>query len=140
LFVKRVFVQVRAFAAVTVKSPGAVASVPLANPPFPEYDRRKEYCDGGYMFFIPRVNVIASDEGFEVEIMGMTGIKYTEQDRVYFVDSEVLSDPYDIMIIPDYITIWGSTDRSEVSSDEKDRITNNILRAFTFRQLKVLVR
>ena len=92
------------------------------------------------MFFIPRVNVIASDEGFEVEIMGMTGIKYTEQDRVYFVDSEVLSDPYDIMIIPDYITIWGSTDRSEVSSDEKDRITNNILRAFTFRQLKVLVR
>ena len=39
----------------------------------------------------PRANLVESDEGFLVEVLGRTGILYKERDHVMFVDSEVLA-------------------------------------------------
>ncbi len=43
------------------------------------------------MFFIPRTNVVESDEGLSVEVLGRTGLRYVEGDRVLLLDSEVLA-------------------------------------------------
>jgi len=43
------------------------------------------------MFSVPRVNVVKSDSGYLVEVLGRTGMKYSEGERSMFVDSEVLS-------------------------------------------------
>jgi hypothetical protein len=40
------------------------------------------------MFSIPRLNVIESDEGFSVEVLGRTVTSNREGDKVLFVDSE----------------------------------------------------
>jgi hypothetical protein len=42
------------------------------------------------MFTIPKINVVAGDEGFSVEVLGRTGIEYREGGNAAFVDSEVL--------------------------------------------------
>jgi hypothetical protein len=42
------------------------------------------------MFKETRKNVVESDEGFSIEVLGRTGIKYTEGEKTMFVDSEVL--------------------------------------------------
>jgi hypothetical protein len=44
------------------------------------------------MFTIPRNNVIESDEGFSVEVLGRTGLLYTEGARSLQIDSEILLD------------------------------------------------
>lgn len=45
------------------------------------------------MFNEPRVNVIACDEGFSVEVLGHIGLTYTEGPRRMFIDSELLAGP-----------------------------------------------
>ena len=51
------------------------------------------------MFKEIRTNVVESDEGFSVEVLGRTGIKYTEGSKTLIVDSEVLLGPHGMMII-----------------------------------------
>jgi hypothetical protein len=43
-----------------------------------------------YIFKIPGVNVIESDDGFSVEVLGMTGMRYIEGDKTFFIDIELL--------------------------------------------------
>jgi hypothetical protein len=50
------------------------------------------------MFEIPRVNVIQSDEGFSVEVLGRTGLLYTEGSKSLHIDSEVLVGPTDLLV------------------------------------------
>ena len=50
------------------------------------------------MFFRPRVNVVESDAGFSVEVLGRTGIRYREGDKSIFVDSEVLNGPSGMVV------------------------------------------
>jgi len=59
------------------------------------------------MFIIPRTNVIESDEGFSIEVLGRTGMMYGKHGKTLFIDSEVLAPGKGIAIFSDSIRDWG---------------------------------
>ncbi len=83
------------------------------------------------MFREPRTNVIESDEGFAVEVLGRTGLRYTEGSRSAKVDSEVVMGPSGLVIYKSSIRAWG--DGGEIDEPERARIVENIRRAFAFK-------
>jgi len=86
------------------------------------------------MFSIPRTNLVASDEGFSVEVLGRTGIEYKEGDRSIFVDSEVLSAGHGIAVFRNSIKVWRPPfQNEEISDDKRQRIIENIRRAIGFQ-------
>jgi hypothetical protein len=74
------------------------------------------------MFFGPRLNVIGSDSGFSVEILGRTGIRYSEGHKSMFIDSEVLARS-GIQIFSTSIKAWDPPDSEDQVSAEKKRET-----------------
>jgi hypothetical protein len=89
------------------------------------------------MFKIPKVNVIESDEGFSVEVLGWTGLKYIQNGKTLFIDSEILKDPYDAVIGASSIKKW---DSGELIDDKtKSIIVDNVLRAYAWRGLRVIL-
>jgi hypothetical protein len=86
------------------------------------------------MFSIPRVNVIESDTGFSVEVLGRTGMKYREGKKSMFIDSEVLAPGKGIAIFSKSIRQWDPPhDVSLIGPDEKEQIINNIRSAMEFQ-------
>ena len=82
-------------------------------------------------FTEPRVNVIESDTGFSVQVLGRVGIRYVEHGRTTFVDSEVLAKPGAIAVWPDSIKAWDPPNDSEsITNDDRERIAFNIRRGF----------
>jgi hypothetical protein len=91
-----------------------------------------------YMFEIPRANVIQSDEGFSVEVVGRTGLMYTEGSKSLDVDSEVLAGPSGLVIYADSIRSWNPPHQDEaIDESKRDAIVENIRRAFRFRGLEI---
>lgn len=87
------------------------------------------------MFFIPRVNLIASDEGFSIEVLGRTGIEYREGERAMIVDAEVLAPGHGIALFKKSLLGWKPPyDGEHLSDERKVEILNNISRAINFRQ------
>jgi hypothetical protein len=85
-------------------------------------------------FSEPRVNVIESDTGFSVEVLGRTGMRYAEHGKSAFVDSEVLAKPGAIAVYPKSIRHWDPPHDAEPLDDEdRNRIVTNIHRAFAAR-------
>jgi hypothetical protein len=80
------------------------------------------------MFFEPRVNVIESNEGFSVETLGITGLRYRRGDRSLFIDIEVLFGQPVLMFYRHSIKRWD--DGELVEEDERSRIIDDIRRAF----------
>lgn len=92
------------------------------------------------MFKIPKTNVIESDEGFSVEVLGQTGVLYSEGRRTLKVDSEVLAGPAGLVIYTDSITRWAPPDDGQlVDASKRQAIVENIRRAFRFRGLEIEV-
>ena len=94
------------------------------------------------MFFIPRVNVIESDEGFIVEVLGRVGVRYTEGTRTMFVDSEVLApnSPSGLVVYQSSIKGWDAPHDAEAFGGQaRERVLDNIRRAFRFRGLEIEV-
>ncbi len=85
------------------------------------------------VFSSPRVNVIASSQGFEVEVLGRVGIEYREAGRAVFVDSEVLMRG--IMVLASSIRRWKPPYDvlPPITPEERDRIVDNIRRAIGSR-------
>jgi Immunity protein 74 len=84
------------------------------------------------MFWSPRVNVIESDEGFSVQILGITSLLYREEDRSIKVDSELLAERA-IAVYHRRINGWNEPHQSEpVTETDRKRIAKNIRRAFEF--------
>jgi len=83
-------------------------------------------------FRVPKVNVIESSDRFTVEVLGRTGLRYTEVGRDLFLDSEVLAADFGLLVIADSIQDWGSPPRSPSVLERADRvrIIENIQRAF----------
>jgi hypothetical protein len=83
-------------------------------------------------FNIPRPNVIESDEGFSVEVLGPTGLRYREAGKVVFVDSEILAGPALLGVFSQNMWLEGSPRTSVNSLDEKERarIIENVRAAF----------
>jgi hypothetical protein len=92
------------------------------------------------MFVIPRVNVIQSDEGFSVEVLGRTGLLYTEGSKSLDIDSEVLAGPSGLGIYRNSIKSWNPPHNNEPIDESKhDAIVENIRRAFRFQGLEIAV-
>lgn len=83
------------------------------------------------MFKIAKSNVIVSDEGFSVEILGKTGIKYIEENKVLKIDSEILAGSSGVVIYSNSIKSWEKPHQNE--KIDKDEIIDNIKRAFKYR-------
>jgi hypothetical protein len=83
-------------------------------------------------FTEPRPNLIESDTGFSVEVLGRTGLRYVEYGRTAIIDSEVLAKPGAIAVYRDSLKQWESPDDQLVLLEsDRDRIMANIKQAFT---------
>lgn len=91
------------------------------------------------MFTMPRPNVIESDEGFSVEVLGQTGIKYTEGPKEIIIDSEVLTGPSGICVYKDTIESWSDPENGVIGEEKKYKILNNIQRAFKYKGFEIEV-
>ena len=92
------------------------------------------------MFSIPRINVIESDTGFSVEVLGRAGIRYAEDGKSMFIDSEVLAGPSGMAIYPDSITKWDEPYAAlPVSAEDRQRILANLQDAFRFRGFEIQI-
>ncbi len=82
-------------------------------------------------FSAPRPNLIESDAGFSVEVLGRTGMLYAEGGRSLHIDSEVLAKPRAIGIWRDSIKRWDPPNEGDVlGSNDRTRIIENVRRAF----------
>jgi hypothetical protein len=74
--------------------------------------------------------VVEGDNGVRVEILGRTGIRYSEPGRSCFVDSEVLAIPA-IAVWPSGIRGWDPPHQDDPLADQdRRRILQNIADAF----------
>ena len=90
------------------------------------------------MFTSPRPNLYVSSDGFSVEVLGMTGLRYVEGDKQLFVDSEVLAGPSGMGVYKSRIKRWDSPHETDVITDsDRDRIIENIRKAFRFQGFEI---
>jgi hypothetical protein len=92
-------------------------------------------------FSTPRTNVIESDQGFSVEVLGQTGMFYAEVERSLHLYSEVAGTIDAIAIWRDSIKRWDPPhDGETIGTEERERIIGNIQRAFeaTNKKLDVI--
>jgi hypothetical protein len=82
-------------------------------------------------FSHPRPNFIESDEGYSVEVLGRTGLRYCEGGRTLFIDSEVLAGDAGIAIWMASIKRWDPPEDDNLVDDPtRRRIIVNVRRAF----------
>jgi hypothetical protein len=85
------------------------------------------------VFTIPKVNVVASDEGLSVEFLGRTGIEYREGERSAFVDAEILAAGHGIAVFKNSIRSWRPPhDKDKFTAEQRERIAANIRAAIEF--------
>jgi immunity protein 74 of polymorphic toxin system len=90
------------------------------------------------MFTSPRRNLYESSDGFSVEVLGRTGLRYREAGRQMFVDSEVLTGPSGMAVYKDTIQKWDPPyENVPVTDSDRDRILNNIRDAFRFEGFEI---
>lgn len=90
-------------------------------------------------FSIPRTNVIESDEGFSVEVLGPTGLRYIEPGRILWLDSEMLAGPAGLILYSGNMKPEGSAETITLDSVDRDRIVENVRAAFRFRGFEIQV-
>jgi hypothetical protein len=81
-------------------------------------------------FSEPEPNVIESTRGFSVRVLGRTGLRYAEGTRSVWIDSEVLAKPRAIAMFEASIRTWEGQEPEEISGNDRDRIADNVKRAF----------
>lgn len=92
------------------------------------------------MFTPPRPNLYESSNGFSVEVLGRTGLRYREAGRQMFVDSEVLAGPSGMAVYKDTIEKWDAPhENMGVTDSERDRILKNICEVFSFQGFEITV-
>ena len=79
-----------------------------------------------------RSNIIQSDEGFSVEVLGLTGLRYTEGPKTLFIDSELLAaGPFLLGMYSGSIKSWDPPYDNEIIDESKRAaIVDNVRRAF----------
>jgi hypothetical protein len=85
-------------------------------------------------------NTVTSDEGFSVEVLGRTGLRYTEGDRVMRIDSEFLVGPHGMAVFGPSVQAWEPPHEGDAVDDgERARILDNVRRAFKFEGFDIEV-
>lgn len=78
----------------------------------------------------PGANVISSTDGWEVEILGLTGMTYRDSTGTYAVDSEMLhGEPAFVVIRDGIFRVTATGVREPVDDGRKNRIVNRIRNA-----------
>jgi hypothetical protein len=96
--------------------------------------------EGSGAFSSPRPNLIESDKGFSVEVLGRTGLRYVENGRAMFIDSEVLTTPGSMAVYRGSIQTWDPPHESDaVAANDQERILSNIREAFDFKGYTIRV-
>ena len=93
------------------------------------------------IFNKPRVNVIACDEGFSVQVLGLvSGVTYTEGPRCTVIESEPLTGPSQIGINGDRPHRWEPPhDNESLSMAHWLRILHNVRRAFQWDGYEIAI-
>jgi hypothetical protein len=92
------------------------------------------------VFTIPKTNVIESSDGFSVEVLGRTGLRYIDHGRVMNIDSEVLAGPSGLVLYSNSIRKWIEPHENEsVDETVRRQIIENVREAFRFRDLEIQV-
>jgi hypothetical protein len=89
------------------------------------------------MFTEPRLNVIASSDGYSVEVLGRTGLCYREGARAVRIDSEVLVGEPAIGIWEKSIFEWD--DGTAIGETQRNVILDNIRAAFRWQGHEIVV-
>lgn len=88
------------------------------------------------MFTSPKVNVVVSDTGFSVRVVGRGTIEYKDDRGTYLVDGEILAGGHAIAIYPRRIEA-AAGEQYSLSSEEKNEVIENIKNALKFKKLQV---
>jgi hypothetical protein len=91
------------------------------------------------MFSCDNPNIIISDEGFSVQVLGPSGLRYVQGDRFIRISSEALAHPYGLVIYTSSIRKWEEPYNQPVEERERGIIIENIRRAFAFRNIEIEV-
>ena len=91
------------------------------------------------MFTCNNPNIIVSDEGFSVQVLGMTGLRYQQGEKSMRVNSESLASPYGLVVYQSSIEKWLEPREEVINDQERARVVDNIRRAFAFRNIEVAV-
>ena len=94
------------------------------------------------MYKITPHKAVVSDEGFSVEILGRTGIRYTEGNKNLFIDSEVLaaSSSHGLAMFTDSIQHWDPPHQNEmIEENQKRKIVDNVCQACHFYGIDIQV-
>jgi len=76
-------------------------------------------------------STIVSDEGWQVEVLGRAGIRYTEAGKQMRIDSEVLAGPAGMAVYSSSIRTWLPPHENEgICDSDRARIVENVRRAF----------
>ena len=76
----------------------------------------------------PRPNLYASPDGYSVEILGRTGLRYRDGRKSIYVDAEVLGLPAGIAIYQSSIRrLESAHDWTDLPPDERTRILRSIV-------------
>jgi len=81
----------------------------------------------------PRANLVETDDGrIRIEVLGRTGIRYTEDGRSCLIDSEVLaSETEAIAVWRNSIRSWEPPhDDDALSDNDRERILAHVKEAF----------
>ncbi len=89
------------------------------------------------MFHSDNPNIITSDEGFSVQILGRTGLRYQQGSHWLRVSSETLATPHGIVIYRSSIKEWVEPQSEPISETARNSILENIRRAFAFRGIEI---
>jgi len=88
--------------------------------------------------FTLKKNVVESDKGFSVQVLGRAGIKYVEGSKSMVVDSELLIGPYYMVIYKKSIMNW-KENSEHIDQNKKDEMVQNIREAFLFLGLEITI-
>lgn len=92
------------------------------------------------MFTKSSPNTIVSDEGWQVKLLGRSGILYSESARSMKIDSEVLSGTAGLAVYSYSIQRWLPPNEQDALDDaDKTRIIDNLRRAFHFEGFEINV-
>ena len=91
-------------------------------------------------FSIPRTNVIQSDEGYSVEVLGPAGLRYSDANRVLFIDSVMLAGSDGVIVYSRSVKVESSINASSsVDAADLKQVIENIREAFRFRGFEIQV-
>jgi hypothetical protein len=85
-----------------------------------------------------RPDLCVSEEGFSVEVLGRTGLRYREGENQMFVDFEVLAGPSGMLVSKSSMGPWAPPNAAEAIGDlDRARIVENIRETFRLQGFEI---